>query len=275
MANQTDNDNNLPPRVPRPAARLASLATQRAARRQRRVWSGRVGTWDQHGSAALRSVTSAVVGAAAPRAGDAVLDLGCGTGQLSIPLATLGASVLAVDVSPAMVRRLRDEARRRGLASLEVIALPVEELDLPPASVDLVVSSYALHHLRDPDKSRLVSAAYGWLRPGGRIVIADMMFGRGGSARDRAIIRAKLRVLARKGPGGWWRIVKNAARYQLRVQERPISMSAWTGLLASAGFTGITSSAIVAEAGLVSGRRPDARRPAIAEPAVVTRSGRQ
>ena len=273
MENQTDDDNL--PRAPRPAARLASLATQRSTSRQRRVWSGRVGSWDQHGSAALRSVTSAVVRAAAPQAGDAVLDLGCGTGQISIPLATQGANVLAVDVSPAMARRLRDEARRRGLTSLTVIALPAEELDLPPDSVDLVVSSYALHHLRDPDKAKLVTAAYGWLRPGGRIVIADMMFGRGGSARDRAIIRTKLLALARQGPGGWWRIVKNAVRYQIRLQERPISMSAWTGLLADAGFIGITSSSIVAEAGLVSGRRPGVLSPAVAEPAAVTRSGRR
>jgi SAM-dependent methyltransferase len=275
MAKQTDEDNNLPARAVRVAARLTSLATQRSTSRQRRVWSGRVASWDHHGSAALRTVTSAVVGAATPQAGDAVLDLGSGNGQISIPLAMQGARVLAVDVSPAMARNLRDEARRRGIASLTVIALPVEELDLPPASLDLVVSSYALHHMRDGDKARLVAAAYGWLRPGGRLVIADMMFGRGGSVRDRTIIRAKLRVLARKGPGGWWRIVKNVARYQLRVQERPISMSAWTGLLASAGFTDIRSSSIVAEAGLVTGNRPKPSMAAIAEPAAAARSVRR
>ncbi len=127
---------------------------------------------------------------------------------------------------------------------------------MPAGSIDLIVSSYALHHLRDPDKAKLVTAAYGWLRPGGQLAIADMMFGRGGSARDRAIIRGKLGVLARKGPGGWWRIIKNAWRYLMRVQERPISMTAWTTLLENAGFTGITASTIVAEAGLVTGLRP-------------------
>jgi SAM-dependent methyltransferase len=241
----------------RPAAHLASLATQRTVSRQRRVWSRRVRSWDQHGSANLQSVTSAVVAVAAVRDGTAVLDLGSGNGQISIPLAMRGANVLAIDVSPAMARQLNAEARRRGLNSLTVAALPVEELDLPPASLDLVVSSYALHHLRDADKARLATAAYRWLRPGGQIVIADMMFGRGGSSRDRAIIRRKLSVLARKGPGGWWRIVKNAGRYLLRVQERPISMAAWTALLQNAGFTGVTASAIVAEAGLVTGYRPD------------------
>jgi SAM-dependent methyltransferase len=220
------------------------------------VWSRRVGSWDQHGSANLGAVTSAVIGVAAIQPGADVLDLGCGTGQISIPLAIRGASVLGVDVSPAMAGRLTAEARRHGLPALTVVAIPIEELDLPPASVDLVVSSYALHHLRDADKARLVTSAFGWLRPGGRLVIADMMFGRGGSGRDRAIIRRKISVLARKGPGGWWRIIKNAARYLLRVQERPISMRAWTTLLETAGFTAITASAVVAEAGLVVGARP-------------------
>jgi SAM-dependent methyltransferase len=256
----------------RPAAQLASLATQRATSRQRRVWSRRVSSWDQHGSANLGNVTSALIAAAAVRPGNAVLDLGCGNGQISIPLARQGADVLAVDVSPAMADRLRADVERRALPSLSVVALPIEALDLPPASIDLIVSSYALHHLRDTDKAKLVTAAYGWLRPGGQLAIADMMFGRVGSSRDRAIIRRKFSILARKGPGGWWRIIKNIGRYLMRVQERPISMSAWTTLLDNAGFTGITASSIVAEAALVTGRRPGQSGANATEPADATPS---
>jgi 2-polyprenyl-3-methyl-5-hydroxy-6-metoxy-1,4-benzoquinol methylase len=237
--------------------RLARYATAHAVRRQRRVWSGRVTSWDQHSSAGLTAVTAAALDAANVGPGAQVVDLGCGTGQLSLPLAKQGAQVLAVDVSSAMIRRLQAESRQRGVVSLKAVALPVEELVLPAGSVDLVVSSYALHHLRDADKARLISAASGWLRPGGRLIIADMMLGRGGSRRDRAIIRSKIAALARKGAGGWWRIAKNAARYLLRVQERPVSMDAWTAMLTRSGFTEVTATAIVAEAGLVTGRRPD------------------
>lgn len=225
-------------------------------RRQRRVWSGRVGSWHEHGSANLTNVTAAVLRVATVRPGDVVVDLGSGNGQVSIPLAGRGARVLGVDVSPGMTGALQAEARRLGLDTLEAITVPIEELDLPTASADLIVSSYALHHLRDPDKAALVNAAARWLRPGGRLVIADMMFGRGGSARDREIIRQKLFVLVRKGPGGWWRIAKNVVRYQLRVQEIPISMQAWTDLMRKAGFTSITASSIVAEAGLITAQRP-------------------
>lgn len=236
---------------------LAEFATRNAARRQRSVWSRRVASWDQHGSAGLTKVTAAVLDAARTEPGTQVVDLGCGNGQIGLPLAKSGASVLAVDVSPMMIRSLEAEAKRQHLPTLHSLATPIEELALPSESVDLVVSSYALHHLRDADKARLVSSAAGWLRPGGRIVIADMMFGRGGSSRDREIIRSKVTALARKGVGGWWRIAKNAARYLLRVQERPVSVDAWTSMLAAAGFTAITATPIVAEACMVTARRPE------------------
>ena len=193
---------NSPKPAGRPAGHwLAQYATRHAVRRQRRVWSGRVVSWDQHSSAGLTEVTAAALGAANAGPQTRAVDLGCGTGQISLPLALAGAHVLAVDVSSGMIRRLQSEARQRQATTLEALALPIEELVLPPESVDLVISSYALHHLRNADKARLVSAAYGWLRPGGRLIVADMMFGRGTSQRDRVIIRSKVAALARKGPG--------------------------------------------------------------------------
>jgi ubiquinone/menaquinone biosynthesis C-methylase UbiE len=235
---------------------LDRLATGRTVRRQRRIWSRRVNSWDHHTPSGLEKVTAAVLAAASPRPGDQVVDLGCGTGQLSLPLAERGARVLAIDVSGAMVRRLESNARERSISDVEGLDIPIENLSLPAGSVDLVVTSYALHHLRDADKSRVVSAAYQWLRPGGTLLVADMMFGRGGTSQDRAIIRSKVSALAKKGIGGWWRIAKNGCRYLLRVQERPVSISAWTNMFARAGFTSITATSVVAEAGLVSGRRP-------------------
>lgn len=174
-----------------------------------------------------------------------------------VPADWSDASVLAVDVSPAMIRSLQAEAKHQHLPTLRGLATPIEELALPPDSIDLVVSSYALHHLRDADKARLISSAAKWLRPGGRVVIADMMFGRGGSSRDREIIRSKVSALARKGIGGWWRIAKNTARYLLRVREMPVSAEAWTSMLAAAGLTAITVTPIVAEACLVTAQRPE------------------
>ena len=83
-----------------------------------------------------------------------------------------------------------------------------------------------------------------------------MMFGRGGTRQDRAILRSKVGALARKGPGGWWRIVKNAVRFALRIHERPISLRSWHELLLRAGFQVESARIVVSEAGLVVGRRP-------------------
>ncbi len=235
---------------------LGRLATSNAVRRQRKVWSRRVNSWDHHTPAGLEKVTAAVIAAADARPGDRIVDLGCGTGQLSLPLAERGAQVLAIDISPQMVDRLRANARDRGLTGVEALALPVEDLSLPPGSVDLVVTSYALHHLRDADKSRVVEAASQWLRPGGRLIVADMMFGRGGTSQDRAIIRSKVSALAKKGIGGWWRIVKNSFRYLLRAHEMPVSVAAWNSMYTAAGLTEVTATPVVAEASMVIGKRP-------------------
>jgi SAM-dependent methyltransferase len=186
-----------------------------------------------------------------------VLDIGCGTGALSLPLARRGALVLAVDVSVAMTTALRAEADANGLDNLSTIAVPAEALELRRESFDAIVSNYVLHHLRDEDKASLVQSAAGWLRPGGRLVIGDMMFGRGATARDRRIIVDKLSILARKGPGGWWRIAKNAVRFLFRLQERPLPIETWIALLEDAGFVNVVAAPVVAEAAVVVGVRPN------------------
>ncbi len=212
-------------------------------------------------AAGLKKVTAAVVAAANARPGTRVVDLGCGSGQVAVALADAGARVLAVDGNAAALARLEAAARERPLAELEVLVRPIDCLSLPARSADLIVTSYAMHRLPDADKERLVIAAFHWLKPGGTLIVADMMFGRGGSRADRAIIKTKVRRLAGRGLGGWWRIVKNGWKYLVRVQDHPASISTWTAMLAKAGFTHITATFIVNEAGLVAGRRPPERPP--------------
>src|SRR6266567_4369857 len=84
-----------------------------------------------------------------------------------------------LSTSAAALARLERAARDRSLPGLEVLARPIDCLSLPADSADVIVTSYALHRLRDADKQRLVAAAYRWLKPGGTFVVADMMFGRG------------------------------------------------------------------------------------------------
>lgn len=224
-----------------------------------RKWDNRVVQWHSHvtSAAGFERVLDCLVAMSGPREADACVDLGAGTGFVTSAIAPLVSSVLAVDISPAMAGSLSERMARAGLRNVRTEVADLRELRLPPASADLIVSSYALHHLRDADKRALTAEAARWLRPGGRIVIADMMFGRGTSERDRRILRQKVAVFAAKGPAGWWRIAKNLGRYGLGVgHEHPATPQFWQAALREAGFTDVVFEPVVAEAGIVRGILP-------------------
>ena len=222
----------------------------------RQLWDRRAPKWEAEGATGLQAVIEAVVEAAGAGPGTETVDLGCGSGQLTIPLAQLGAHVTAVDISPRMIDLVQERAAQEHLDHLSTRVAPIERLVLPSSSVDVVVTNYVLHHLRDTDKAAVVRAAATWLRPGGVLVVGDMMFGRGKTDRDRQIIRSKVSTMLGRGPAGWWRLTKNVFRFTLRLRERPVSMDTWVRYFESAGLAGISTRSVVAEAGVVVGRKP-------------------
>jgi len=96
----------------------------------------------------------------APRAGERILDLGCGDGALSEKLVQAGATVVGVDPSPDMIAA----ARARGLDArlLDAQSLPFD------AEFDAVFTNAALHWI--PDTDAALRSVYRALRPGGRFV---------------------------------------------------------------------------------------------------------
>jgi ubiquinone/menaquinone biosynthesis C-methylase UbiE len=241
--------------IPTKARRL-SLASGLAVRARRILWRGRAESWDQQGSQALTKVFAAVLNTCQTGPDTVAVDLGCGSGQVTLPLAERCATVLGVDVSSEMIALLQEKARSAGIENLQSKVGPIESLDLEAESVDLVVTNYALHHLRDTDKQTVLARAFGWLRPGGQLVIGDMMFGRGSSPRDRQVIVAKVREMARRGPAGWWRILKNVWRFTLRTSEKPISAGGWEALVEQSGFDRIHVQLVVQEACVLSAYKP-------------------
>ena len=224
-----------------------------------RQWDKRVQQWHSHvtSAAAFEKVLTRLLEISAPQPADVCVDLGAGTGFVTTALAPKVASVLAVDISAAMAKTLAEKAAEAGLVNVATEVADLTGFDLPPASADLLVTNYALHHLVDAEKRALVARSLRWLRPGGRLVIADMMFGRGGSQRDREILHQKVLALAAKGPGGWWRIAKNLTRYGLGVgQEHPATPEFWQAALRDAGYADVEFQPVVAEAGIVRGVRP-------------------
>ena len=77
------------------------------------------------------------------------LDLGSGAGHVAFALSPFVCSVVAYDLSPAMVAIVAREAARRGLDNIEARQGPVEVLPYADASFDLIVSRYSTHHWRD------------------------------------------------------------------------------------------------------------------------------
>jgi tRNA (cmo5U34)-methyltransferase len=109
-----------------------------------------------------------------------VLELGCGTGNLSLLISAKfpAATLSVVDGSAEMVLIARSRLERaRGAAAppAEFITSKFEQLSLPKGSFDLVVSSISLHHVED--KGRLYRAIHSFLRPGGRFCFADQIRG--------------------------------------------------------------------------------------------------
>jgi ubiquinone/menaquinone biosynthesis C-methylase UbiE len=220
------------------------------------MWSRRAKDWDHGAAPGVDKVAQAVVAAAGPVDGLVVVDLGAGTGRLTFDLARQGATVTAVDFSQAMLDIIASRAADEGLASVQQVRAPLQDLELPDASVDLIVSNYSLHHLRHTEKRQFAEHAVRWLRPGGRIVIGDMMFGPGRDGRDRQIIASKVSAMVKRGPAGLWRLARNGWRIYVSRQECPLSPKAWSTLLSEAGFIDIRAQAVVAEAAIITASTP-------------------
>lgn len=108
------------------------------------------------------------------RAGEAVLDLGCGTGTLAIELKRRqpDAEVVGLDGDPDMLGRARAKAHRAGFPLRFDEGLSWN-LPYPDATFDVVLSTLFFHHLDRPGRSRTLVEVVRVLKPGGRLHVAD------------------------------------------------------------------------------------------------------
>ncbi|MGV6872978.1 methyltransferase domain-containing protein [Pseudochelatococcus sp. B33] len=125
----------------------------------------------------------------APEAGEAILDIGCGDGALTLRIAGAGANVVGLEPDPSLAAR----ARERGLTVIEQDA----HAPFGQERYDAVFSNAALHWMRAPEI--VLANAFAALRPGGRLVAEQGGFGN--VAAVIVALNASLEAAGRSDPG--------------------------------------------------------------------------
>ncbi len=130
--------------------------------------------WDQEPRRVqlARKVVDAIMSEARPLQAMRVLDFGCGTGLVTLALASLVQEIVAADSSQGMLEQLANKFAASGISNVQPFLLPLDGAGQLPDRFDLVVSSMTMHHIADV--AALVKRFNSILKPGGQLCIADL-----------------------------------------------------------------------------------------------------
>jgi cyclopropane fatty-acyl-phospholipid synthase-like methyltransferase len=151
-----------------------------------------------------------------------VIDLGCGTGENALYLATSGLDVVGVDASPEAIRQARDKANRPGI-SVQFDVADVLELDDYRESFDTATDSGVFHVFDDDGRTRYQRSVHGVLHPGGRLFVLCFSEREPGDWGPRRVTQRELRATFADG----WRVDSiDEAHMATKLDDAP-QVEAW------------------------------------------------
>jgi len=113
-----------------------------------------------------------------------LLDIGCGVGRDTLFFANKGLHVTAIDWSQSGLDQLKQEAKSKNLANLEVIKMDTSEINFKKNSFDIIYAHLSLHYFDDKTTQKIFNKLYSILKKDGLLCVKckstdDMLYGRG------------------------------------------------------------------------------------------------
>ncbi len=182
------------------------------------------------------------------RDGDKILDIGCGTGLLSLKfLETAECTITGIDLSEDMLNIWKNKIKELNLSrKVNVYPSDAANLEFEDAAFDIIASTVTLHHVKD--KQQALSKMYNLLKPNGRLIIGDLDVDTSGSLTDVKRLRHILDYLKEElslalqdgGVDAFSRMYDNGKKHILNDGEYCINFDMWSQLCKQAGFNNVT-----------------------------------
>jgi ubiquinone/menaquinone biosynthesis C-methylase UbiE len=183
---------------------------------------------------------------------DQILDIGCGTGLLSLKfLNKTDCTITAIDSSSQMLKIFQEKIEKCNLTEkIHCAQESAEDMNFKPDQFDIIAATVALHHVKF--KEPVIKNVYASLKGGGRFIIGEIDMDTTGRLDDpRRLLRIlnylkEEFVLAMKEGGiqAFERMYDNGKKHILNDGEYCIGFSQWTKLCKNAGFKNVEVSPV-------------------------------